>query len=126
MDARQGFMSYRDKIGDVPVTIYLAFLDEQFARAAISFEASKFFYLRAAFVEKYGPPTKQSENLIQNRLGAKFQNEELRWVGDRVQIILNKYARQITEGEAVFRTKEWDMYLQQQYEKKTGDAAKDL
>jgi hypothetical protein len=56
------------------------------------------------FITKYGQPTKRTTEIIKTKGGAEFTNEELQWLGKKVEITLNKYDGDIDTSAASLRT----------------------
>jgi hypothetical protein len=59
-------------------------------------------------------------------MGAKFQNQELKWLGEKLDISLSRYDSKITKGKAEFVTKELAKYMEDKVQGKRKDAAGDL
>lgn len=62
------------------------FLDGQLFQVTIFFDHSGFADVRSAVQAKYGPPERQSTEVLQNRMGANFESESLTW-NDGVAIL---------------------------------------
>lgn len=125
-DERTQTLYANDRIGEIPVTILLTFLDGKMVWVSMDFETKHFSEMRAAFVERYGSASKVSEIPLQNRMGATFQNQELKWEGEKLNIRLSRYDRKITHGNASFETKQWIKYAIDRARERKKDAAKDL
>ncbi|NUY32983.1 hypothetical protein F0160_21080 [Paraburkholderia sp. JPY303] len=59
-----------------------------------------------AFHKKFGPPTSIDHSTVQNKFGAKFENEHVVW-GDLngVALVLRKYAGGLDKSSVTFSTK---------------------
>lgn len=55
------------------------FLDGRLFRVTIFFNHDGFVAVRSAFQAKYGPPDRQSTNVLENRMSAKFESENVVW-----------------------------------------------
>jgi hypothetical protein len=92
----------------------------------LSFPTRDFATLRPIFVERYGEPTSTRTEELQNRMGAKFENEILEWSGEKVYILLQRYGSEITDGLATIRTRAgFDEEVSQRM-KKLKEGKKDL
>jgi hypothetical protein len=49
--------------------------------------------VKAIFIDKYGPPTSSTTDILQNGFGAMFSQENLAWVGDNIRIDMQRYKR---------------------------------
>lgn len=61
---------------DFSVHIY----DDTVHRIGVAFNQTAFEQVRAAAVERYGPPTASETKKLQNAAGAEFASSELKWV----------------------------------------------
>ena len=59
----------------------------------------------AHLIERYGQPTSRSAPEIQNKAGARFENEVLQWVGKKVHVLLSRYGDSLAFGTGTIRTK---------------------
>ncbi|HHW1707561.1 hypothetical protein FA195_16610 [Pseudomonas aeruginosa] len=60
--------------------------------------------LTQIFITKYGQPTTRSTETVKTKGGAEFTNENLQWVGKKVEITLLKYDGDINTSSATLRT----------------------
>jgi hypothetical protein len=114
------------KVGDVSVIIGLTFWRGGFAQAYLGFSSKDYATIEAAFLERYGAPTKTTEEMIQNRMGAQFTNRKHQWVGQNVSIYLTKFSGTVTNGSAILATKEYLSAFGNRTQERGKDAAKDL
>ena len=70
----------------------------------LAFTVEKYEEMKRTFLERYGAPTQRETKPVQNRMGAQFVNEILRWSGKVVLIRLEKYGTNITESFAMVTT----------------------
>lgn len=87
-------------IGDVSVKGYFFLRRDRFVRVYITFDPKQFSALAGAFEERYGAPTRQSEDEMKTRGGLSFTNVTKEWAGQKVMITLKKYAGKYSEGSA--------------------------
>jgi hypothetical protein len=125
-DQGTGEFLFSDKIGDATADIHLWFVENKFVQAELTFLPGFFAILETAFTEKYGAPTLQEENEVQNRLGAKFVNKTLSWNGPNIRIRLQKYGTNLTKGRAVIGKADYEDARVREFQQKSRDAAKDL
>ena len=57
-------------------------------------------------MERYGRPTQERDEIVQNRMGAKFDNRIVTWEGPRVVITAQRYGPDLTQGYATLQTQE--------------------
>jgi hypothetical protein len=92
--------SSRAIIGPTPTTIDYRFRDDRFVSAAITFQPAQFSGIAETFIQRYGPPTKRSQESVQTRGGVRLTNDVLRWNGKAVAIELRRYGASADEGSA--------------------------
>jgi hypothetical protein len=86
------------KVGDVLIHQLLIFDEKHLALISATFNSRQFDYMRPLFIERYGEPTGASKKIIQNAMGAKFENETIIWDGKAVVITFQKFSGKITES----------------------------
>jgi hypothetical protein len=114
-------------IGQVRVWTTIEFdLDRRMDSVVLLFPSANFYQIKTAFVERYGEPTERRTQEIQNRMGARFENELLEWKGEKVLIDLRRYSSRVTESNATIRTVEgWRARLER-FREKAKEGKKDL
>lgn len=120
------FFGFYDTVGEAGVNITLRFKDNKFVQAELRFVPGFFSILEAAFKERYGAPTSEAERELQNRAGAKFLNKQIRWLGQNVNVRLEKYGSTVTEGTATITQAEFEKAQMREFKEKTKGAGKDL
>ncbi len=93
---------------------------------ALSFAVEKYDEMTSAFLARYGTPTDRETEPLQNRLGAHFLNEILRWTGKVLSIRLEKYGADVTQSMAFLRTHEATALREQRRKEKGAAGKKDL
>lgn len=89
-------------------------------RIMLVFPSQDYGHVEAAMLEKFGPPTEREESVVQNRLGATFDQVHSHWIGDGVYISMSRLSADITESNVVFYSQEQlerDAYLRAQRER---------
>lgn len=71
--------SGKDTIAGAPASLYLYFFNEKLEAISLKTGERRFFEVVAALTEKYGKPTEESSEVIQNRAGASFDNKKVLW-----------------------------------------------
>lgn len=101
----------------VPNRFTALFLEDKLGRVRIDLDSVDFGRLRAAMVEKFGQPTSDARSTVQNRVGASFDNESVRWrIGDG-EILLEQRFGSI-DNSVVLITADW-------YARRESEKAKD-
>lgn len=99
-------------VGTVKVQDFFHFRKDALVTVHMTFRSNDFENLRGVFIEKYGKPTRDQREILQNRFGAKFENETLTWAGPNVTVTLNRFASDLESGSAFFHvnafTREYD------------------
>ena len=125
-DERVKTLYIRDKIGAVPVSLFFAFLDNQFTDVSIHFESKNYSAIKSAFKERYGPPHSEKQFTIKTKAGVEYVNERLYWAGPNIIIRLEQYGGKITDGIASIGDKRYYEYIAQREREKGKKGAKDL
>lgn len=87
-------------IGPAPASVDYRFRDGRFVSVAVRFQPAQFSGIAETFVQRYGPPTKRSQESVQTLGGARLTNDVLRWSGKAVAIELRRYGPSVDEGSA--------------------------
>src|SRR4029450_3513589 len=103
----KNYFSRRQMIGPAEVDFEYGFLDDRFSSVHIMFRSDDFPTLRAAFIERYGPPHSTREEKLQTAMGAQFLNEMLNWKGPTIFIELTKYANKVSQGRAIITKRDY-------------------
>ena len=119
-------LSYRDNIGQTLVDLSLHFLDGRFMYAMVIFAAKDFERIKAAFLDRYGNPSKSRVDELQTKMGARYKSENLQWVGTTVWVQLKEYGPTVKEGYADIGKIEFIQSLQRSQRQKDSEASKDL
>lgn len=99
-----------DTVGDVPVMLYLNFLDGKLAGVSFTFPASDFETIQSAFVERYGKPNSQLDEPVQTETGVRVPNVMNFWIGETVDVTLARVGPNLDESLAILATKPWIAY----------------
>lgn len=90
------------KEGDDPASLV-----NRFVGVSGRFDSNSYETVRAAFIAKYGRPMETFHAEVQNRLGAKFEREDLAWESPTIQIGLSRIGSSVTEGSFYISTQEF-------------------
>jgi hypothetical protein len=115
-----------DSVGNIPVTLYLDFLDGKLAGVSFTFPATEFETIRSAFVERYGKPSSQLNETAQSDTGVKVPNVMSFWIGETVDVTLAQVGASLDQSLAILETKPWIAYKKTLGSSKTKKAAGDL
>jgi len=122
----ESMFTWKTVVGHAPVTMLFFFYNGGFSQVSLSFSSTSSEYMRDAFKEKYGAPTSEKTVEVQNRTGAKFQNVQTRWIGEKVFISLDRYGSSLDKGYATIQTKEYFLFQEEARKKTKTGADKDL
>jgi hypothetical protein len=93
-----------ETIAGVPVELLvLYFFSKKLENISIEFNSESFFKVVAALKEKYGPGEVRSE-VVQNRMGATFENEIYSWSRGKAGIEARRYSRKIDTSSVNYHT----------------------
>jgi hypothetical protein len=112
--------------GVMPLSVMARFSEDKLVSVYLKFSSDRFPDLSAAMVERFGQPDKDEPSVIQNRMGATFDNRELRWMRGDAGLSIKQRAGKIDEGSVSFMSME---HARQQFEeraKSVKQKAKDL
>ena len=108
------------------VRVFASFETGVLKRVLITFRPSDLDQIVLAARERWGAPVSDETSEIQNRMGARFTNRELRWERGGVSLMVRRYGRQVDEGSA-FIVSRADVEDSARRRLEVGkDAAKDL
>jgi hypothetical protein len=92
------FFSYAGAPGDAEA----GFIRDRLVWINIKFSEQSFPGVRAAVLEKFGPPSSSQTEPVRNRMGGKFMDEILMWRRDGVTLVMERYSSNTTKSQAVF------------------------
>ena len=84
--------------GEFEMNVFLLFVDDKLVTVVGGFPSKNYSGARGIFVEKYGAPHESLKDVVQNGMGAKFDREQLTWVGKNSRVSLSQYGEKISEG----------------------------
>lgn len=117
----------RNTYGDVILNKAVAqFEDTGLRRVTVEFSPSSFDRLEKALRERYGPPSTENRETMQNRMGATFENQRSTWIKASGVLWNTKYASSLDRGAVhILSQEEWDRTKQRE-EQRRQSAPKDL
>lgn len=92
------------KLGEIPISRLTFVFDKDpmgLDSVIMRFDPDEFDSLMLVFRKKYGEP-KIANVVIQNRMGAKFNQTIASWKNNNRMILFSKYGETITEGNVIF------------------------
>lgn len=114
------------RIGDVRTFVYITFETGGMDHVGLTFPSDAYPRMKIIFVDRYGPPTSSRSETLQNRMGAKYENEILEWTGEKVDIVLHRYGSKLTDSYARIETNESKRRRLEEAKKKLKEGKKDL
>jgi hypothetical protein len=115
-----------DSIAEQPIDwILLQFVNNGLARIVLQVRSEHFQAVRDALSEKYGPPAVEKQH-IQNRMGARFENDVDTWRRAGGKVVLLKYGNEITHSLLIYKTDQFDAQNTKQNDQVTKHRANDL
>lgn len=76
-------------------------------RIALDFDADDFAAVESAMIQKFGAPESAETSVVQNRMGARFDQTVDRWgTAPEPAARLARYSAVVTRGSLVFRSEE--------------------
>jgi hypothetical protein len=79
-------------IGSVPTSTFFVFRNGKFMTVLLTFEPKDFSEMEGIFAERYGKPTRTEELEGRTPAGLSFVDIVHEWTGQRIHIMLKKYA----------------------------------
>ncbi len=114
------------QLGDVTVTAVYKLRANRFIGVFLSFPSRDFEWVATIFGERYGPPTTSAREQFKTQGGLEATNQINRWSGPTIEITLQRFRGDITEGSASLGTHK-DMQESARLRlQQMKDAAKDL
>lgn len=81
-----------------PATLFVTFLGGQADYVSVTFPSSTWSLVREAVTAKYPAGSKTTASVVQNRMGASFDQQEVVWVEGDVTMRAAKRSNNLTEG----------------------------
>lgn len=94
-----------EKVGSINVWTSVFLTDNVVGAIQILFGRRDYDAMRAAFVEKYGPPADQGHRVFKNKLGAQFRGEFLTWNREDGYLRLSEISDSLNVSSAYLCTK---------------------
>ncbi len=114
-------------IASVKASIMFFFFNNKLGDVNIShIDSSEFDGIASTFKEKYGAICKEHDDIVQNRLGAKFKNVHIACVGGNATINLTKYSDNISSSTIEYQTNDYQKESSARYDKYTTKRLNDL
>jgi hypothetical protein len=113
-------------LAGVKGSVMYSIVDDRVKAITATFDSHDYVALRDAVIAKYGAAGKTEDSTIENRMGAKFAQQELFWTRGANLLRVKRFSGKITEGSVVIIS---ESYLAQLVKQRAVDAqrnAKDL
>lgn len=114
--------SYANK----PARLRAQFRDDKMSEATASFVPVNYEAIVEALVTRFGRPASKRSEVVQNKMGATFQNETSLWNVGGDQIIAMKYGSDLTRGFVNIKDQQEVARLKEGEEKRRKSAPSDL
>jgi hypothetical protein len=93
------------QLGDATVRAEYKLRANRFIGVLLSFSSRDFEWLATIFAERYGPPTTSAREQFKTLSGVEATNQIYRWSGPTIEITLQRFSGDITEGSASLGTR---------------------
>ncbi len=98
------YCSTRLDVGDVKLMCQLEFRTGRLVEVHLNFSPHEYEIMEQTFIERYGSPTKITEQPIKTLGGLTTTNRIISWVGRRVVITLTRYWGSLDLAKAMLST----------------------
>lgn len=113
-------------IAGVPATrVIFAGYENRLGWIIYTFAQSEFIIVKAAFSEKY-PSMKCQDSVVQNRMGAKFDQTECSVTSPTATLNIKRRSSDLTQGSVEVRTADYEQRTKADFERQKGQAKKDI
>lgn len=102
------------------ISMIISFYDDQLVSIQANFRTIDFPQVKEALIGKYGEGHSE-RSVVQNRMGASFDNETVTWLGDNDVMTLTKRAGSIDEATLQIRSKNLIEEYKRRVKKDAGD-----
>ena len=94
------------EVGSVKIDMLYQVYKDELHGLGMFFPSEDFSRVVEAYTEKLGKPDHRSEEILQNRMSAKFRNETVSWDCTAGKFYLEKHGDTITEGHGSITSEE--------------------
>jgi hypothetical protein len=112
--------------GVLPNNILVTFYKARLVRVSVYFPEPRFRELRDAITERFGTPAVMKNDVVQNRMGATFDNTRLIWTRGDAILSLRQRGSKIDEGVASLMSKTFSERMREEGKDAVKRRAKDL
>jgi len=102
------------------------FKDKKLVSVHLTFDSEQFENLADAMMERFQKPETDERQIVQNRMGARFDNRVIRWQRNDGYLILKKRDETIDEGSVLLISMQYARETGQQLENAVKSRAKSL
>lgn len=85
--------------GAKAISVFVTLRHNKVESVLVKFSENDFDQVKAALIQKNGPPSSERDEVVQNRMGASFNNNRLIWRQDRASMYLNQRSRKLDESD---------------------------
>ena len=104
--------------GVVPNGLLVDFVEGRLASVRLYFRSSEFRKLKDALVLRFGAPADSKTEVVQNRMGATFNNDRLLWLRQETLLSIRERAGKVDEGVVMLTSKS---FMERRKEQDSGD-----
>ena len=87
-------------VGAIPVVAYMRFRADRLIGFSLMFSSDHFDVMQRAFLERFGAPTAARDEPGKTGAGVEYLNRRLAWRGQKVRVVLVRFACKITSSSA--------------------------
>lgn len=117
----------RNTYGGIPPrSMTASFKDDKLTQVLIAFTNGHYDALTSALITRFGQPSSRAHDVMQNLMGAKFDNEVLTWTPASTLLRISKYSSNIEEGSVLITTAEEFAEWRRKQKQAAEKGAKDL
>ena len=119
--------SEKETIARVPIeTIYFFYFNDILSRITVDFNSDYFHKVKTALQVKYGLPKNEKVEMLENRMGALFENHIYEWENSVSIIIAEKYNETIDQSTVMYSLNSYDEEFKKRLKKDAKKGSDDL
>jgi hypothetical protein len=113
--------------GHKAIAVEFSYFGNELKRGLATVKSVAFLDLVATIIERYGPPTSKGVETLQNRAGAKFESEILKWHRGNATLQVTKYHNDLeTSSYSLTSDDYWEEVGRRRSEKAKSNVQKGL
>lgn len=88
---------------------------------SIKFPTESYEDVKKALIEKFNKPKDMDNSIVQNAMGAQFNQQNCHWFDSKSSMILDRYSRNITDGSLMLISKKYEKEFTNKKAKRSKD-----